>query len=115
VYLGPAGPIVDEARQALGRLQAPRRQRRTIDAARQALRRELAKARIELDAELARFGLQRKGSEIRRWTGPLAADRPLSVGSPERFSTSRVTKAAASRAAVAPRVQLRREAATESA
>jgi hypothetical protein len=68
VYLGPSGPIVDEAREALGRLQAPRRQRREIEAVRQALRRELAKSRSELDAELAKIGLKRKGSEIRGWS-----------------------------------------------
>jgi hypothetical protein len=68
VYLGPSGPMVDEAREALRRLQAPRRQRREIGAARRALRRELAQSRIELDAELAKVGLKRKGSEIRGWS-----------------------------------------------
>ena len=31
VYLGPRGPIVDETRNALRRLQSPRRQRREIE------------------------------------------------------------------------------------
>ena len=65
VYLGPTGPLVDEARQTLVRLQAPYRQRREVEAARQAFRRELARSRSELDAELATIGLNRQGSEIR--------------------------------------------------
>jgi hypothetical protein len=75
VYLGPSGPIVDEARDALRRLQSPRRQRREIEGARRALRRELAMSRSELDAELAKVGLKRKGSEIRGWIRGAAAGR----------------------------------------
>ena len=73
VYLGPRGPIVDEARHALRRLQSPRRQRREIEGARRALRQELALSRSVLDAELAKIGLMRKGSEIRGWSRGAAA------------------------------------------
>jgi hypothetical protein len=75
VYLGPSGPMVDEARDALRRLQSPRRQRREIEGARRALWRELAMSRSELDAELAKVGLKRKGSEIRGWSRGAAAGR----------------------------------------
>jgi hypothetical protein len=97
VYLGPAGPLVDETRQALDRLQAPLRERRRIQAARQALRWELAKSRTELDAELVKVGLYRKGSEIRGWAGAGAAGRAPTAESPARSTISRVTIASASR------------------
>ena len=111
VYLGPAGPIVDETRDALRRLHAPRRVRREIEGARQALRRELAKSQIKFDAELAKIGLKRKGSEIRGWSRGAAATTAASGGPSARMSRGGMTVAVVGRGVSNHEEQIRRVAA----
>jgi hypothetical protein len=113
VYLGPSGPIVDEARDALRRLQSPRRQQREIEGARQALRRELAKSRLALDAELAKIGLQRKGSEIRGWSRGAVAARAANGRPSPSLPSGGMTMAVVGRGASGSKGPFRRAAATE--
>ena len=111
VYLGPSGPIVDEARQALEQIQAPRRQRREIEGVRQALRRELAISRIELDAELAKIGLNRQGSEIRGWSRGATAARAANGRPSPRLPSGGMTVAVVGRGVSNHEEQIRRAAA----
>ncbi len=111
VYLGPSGPIVDEARDALRRLQSPRRQRREIEGARRALGRELALSRSVLDAELAKVGLTRKGSEIRGWSRGAAAARAANGRPSPRLPRGGTTVAVVGRGVSDNEQQIRRAAA----
>jgi hypothetical protein len=67
VYLGAAGPLVDEIRKRLNSWQRGRREQRSIQAAGLALRRAVVQVNRGLDHELAALGLYRKGFEIRGW------------------------------------------------
>jgi hypothetical protein len=67
VYLGAAGPLVDEIRERLNSWQRGRRECWNVAAARKSLRRAVANGNQVLDGELAALGLYRKGFEIRGW------------------------------------------------
>ncbi|MGZ9128185.1 MAG: hypothetical protein ACXW4Z_10450 [Candidatus Binatia bacterium] len=67
VYLGGEGPVLDETRQRLDRLQAERRRQQRWQEMRRTIHRETRAARRRLAEELANHGLMAKGSEIRGW------------------------------------------------
>ena len=69
VYLGTAGPLVDEVRSRLAACRRGRRPEPGLARARRSLRRAAATANQIFDRELAVLGLYRKGWEIRGWRG----------------------------------------------
>ena len=67
VYLGPAGPLVEQVRRELAELQNEQRSRRALGKLQMVFRAELTAARRQMDPHLAELGLRRKGAEIRGW------------------------------------------------
>lgn len=65
VYLGTAGPLVEEVHSRLSALQQARNDARVIAKARAQLSAAIDAAWAELDAELVECNLRRKGGEIR--------------------------------------------------
>ena len=70
LYLGTDAALVAEVRAALGKLQAPQRERRALQRHKKAVRKALAECRDGLRRELARRGLRLQGYEVRGWQTP---------------------------------------------
>ena len=69
VYLGRPGPLVEQVRRALAKVQAPRRRDRMY---RRLRRDSMAALRLEkarLGAILQAYGLRMQGFEVRGWRG----------------------------------------------
>ena len=75
VYLGTAGPLVDQVRAELAALQAPEREHRVFTRVKRQLRRALHDAQREQDIHLAEAGLWRKGCEVRGWRTMVARNQ----------------------------------------
>ena len=67
VYLGPAGALVEEVRQRLATLQAPRRARRLAERRRQEAARALRASKARVNLGLRPWGLRLQGFEVRGW------------------------------------------------
>jgi hypothetical protein len=76
LYLGRAGPLVEEVRAALARLQEPLRQERVARRARRQALAALRSARVHLAAELRAAGLRLQGYEVRGWRKSLLPRLP---------------------------------------
>jgi hypothetical protein len=67
IYLGPAGPRIDEVRALLDQLQNARRDRLARQEYRRSMMAQLRANNKTLDAHLRAIGLHLKGSEVRGW------------------------------------------------
>ena len=75
IYLGRAGPLVEEVRQALAAVQAPWLRRREYRRWRRQLVASLRIHKTALDRRLRALGLRLQGYEVRGWRASLARVR----------------------------------------
>lgn len=67
IYLGREGPLVEQVRQALGRLQQNRLQHQTLERMRRQVQASLRVQKLRVNTLLHPLGLHMKGFETRGW------------------------------------------------
>lgn len=76
LYLGRSGALAERVRELLGKMQAPKKDRRSRTKTRALIAAEMRRTKHELNQQLGQRGLYLKGFEIRGWrTARVQADR----------------------------------------